>query len=141
MRDHLRQHYPSPAPTPHGSPAHVLDGPPRSAVARNTTQATLNIVLLVSLSRALSHTLISSLSLSLPHIPYGLPAKLWFPTLPPYFFWVRPEPTTFGRQTPKKQKDFVMARFTHISWIPLGTANDTRKTQHSPTQNWTTTRP
>ena len=36
MRNRLRQHYPPPAPT-HGSPAHAVDGPPRSAVDRDTT--------------------------------------------------------------------------------------------------------
>ena len=53
---------------PHGSPAHVVGDPPRSIAARYYNSATLNIVLLVSLSRVLSHTLCS---LSLSHTLVG----------------------------------------------------------------------
>ena len=95
---------------PHGSPAHVVGTPTRSIVASYYNSATLNIVLLVSLSRVLSHTLCS---LSLTHscgigllyqktsTSHGSP---WFPTLPPHFFWVRPESKTFGRLTQERKK-------------------------------------
>ena len=74
MRDLFTQHYSSPALLPMARQPMVGRGPHilpvavrlriRSAVARYYNSTTLNIVLLVSLSRALSHTLIS---LSLSH--------------------------------------------------------------------------